>query len=65
MGMAIMRATTSVGPPAAKGTTKAMGLSGNAAVWALATPLKVPHATAQANSKDFIFCFIVVSVLKK
>ena len=35
IGMASMRATTSVGPPAAKGTTSVTGLSGYA-VWAAA-----------------------------
>jgi hypothetical protein len=45
--MAIMRATTSVGPPAANGTTKVMDFSGYLLGWACAHPA----ATAVVNTK--------------
>jgi hypothetical protein len=60
-----MRATTSVGPPAANGTTSEIGLSGN--VWLCAgTPTASEVAAAQASSRVLnleVIC-LVLMVLK-
>ena len=62
MGMAIRRATASVGPPAANGTTSEIGRSGKVPWLNACVPVPSVKAAAQASSRVLSFNVMVVSL---